>query len=289
MQSFLVVLGVFQILALTGAAAQSPATARHIPIGADRSLWLTCVGQGQPVVVLEAGHTDASATWEQLQARVARVTRVCSYDRVGRGRSSPAPGTPRKGTDVVQDLHAVLRAASEPGPYLLVGHSLGGAFVRLYAASFPRDVAGLVLVDAVHEREFEAIDEILTPEQRKASAGMRPLSPEGFDIEAVFEELAGSRHPRSVPVTVVARGRPLGSDEVPPAWSAEQRRRREELRQALQADLATLSPAGELVVAERSGHFVHHDQPEVVAAAIQKLVQRWRQSRASRQPLGSTS
>ena len=280
MQSVLVVLGVLQIFALTGAAAQSPATARHIPIGADRSLWLTCVGLGQPVVILEAGHTDDSATWEQLQAQVASVTRVCSYDRVSRGRSSPASRTPRKGTDVVQDLHAMLRAAPESGPYVLVGHSLGGAFVRLYAASFPREVAGLVLVDAVHEREFAAIEEILTPEQRTAGAGMRPASPEGVDIEAVFAELAGSSHPRSVPVTVVARGRPLGSDEMPSDWSAEQRRRREELRQALQADLATLSPAGELVVATRSGHFVHHEQPEVVAAAIRKLVQRWRQSRA---------
>ena len=282
MKSLLAVLAVFQALALNAAVAQSTAAARLIAINADRSLWMRCVGRGQPVVVLEAGHTEASDTWEQVQARVASLTRVCSYDRAGRGRSTPAPGGPRSGNDVVQDLRAMLHAAQERGPYLLVGHSLGGAFIRLYAASFPHDVAGLVLVDAVHEREFAALDELLTPAQRAAGAGMRPLSPERLDIEAVFKELAALRQRFSVPLIVVARGQPLANDEMPPDWTVEQQRRREELRQALQAELATLSPAGELVVAERSGHFVQHDQPEVVAAAIRKLVQRWREGRAGR-------
>ena len=264
---------------LAACAAEQPREQPIVAIGGERGLFLTCAGAGQPVVVLEAGHTETSATWERVQAQLASVTRVCSYDRAGRGRSSPAPSAPRKGGDVVQDLQAMLRVAREPSPYVLVGHSLGGAFVRLYAASSPGDVAGLVLVDAVHEREFSAIDELLTPDQRAAGAGMRPLSPEGFDIEAIFKELASARRPLSVPVVVVARGRPLGSDELPPDWTAEQRRRREELRRALQADLATLSPAGELVVAERSGHFVHQDQPEVVAAAVRNLVDRWRARR----------
>jgi pimeloyl-ACP methyl ester carboxylesterase len=245
-------------------------------------LWLTCFGAGQPVVILEAGHTESSATWEQVQPRIATFTTACSYDRAGRGRSDPPPDGPRHGKDIVRDLQAVLRSAPEPGPYFLVGHSLGGAFVRLYAASYPSDVVGIVLVDAVHEREFAAIDELLTPEQRAAGAGMRPLSPERIDIEAVFEELATSTRSLSVPVIVVARGQPLAADEMPTAWSADQRRRREELRQALQADLATLSPAGELIVAERSGHSIHHDQPEVVVQAVRKLVERWRQGRGGR-------
>ena len=282
MQPLLVAIVVLQAVALNAAVAQTPAVTQLVPITTDRKLWIKCVGHGQPVVVLEAGHTEASDTWEQVQAHVASVTRVCSYDRAGRGRSTPPPNSPRSGNDVVQDLRAVLRAAKEPGPYLLVGHSLGGAFVRLYATSYPGDVASLVLVDAVHEREFAAIDELLTPEQRAAGAGMRPLSPEGLDIETVFEELADAKHPGSVPVIVVARGQPLGSDEMPPDWTAEQRRRREELRRALQADLAALSPKGQLVISERSGHFVHHDQPEVVAGAIRQLVERWRQDRAGR-------
>ncbi|MGQ0702730.1 MAG: alpha/beta fold hydrolase [Gemmatimonadales bacterium] len=279
MRRSLGVLPVLQALALTGAVAQPPAAARPVDIGANRTLWLACAGVGQPLVVLEAGHTESSATWEQVQPRIATFTRVCSYDRAGRGRSDPVQVRPRHGNDVVRELQVLLRVAPEPGPYLLVGHSLGGAFVRLYAASYPSDVAGLVLVDAVHEGEFAAIDELLTPEQRAAGAGMRPPSPEGMDIEGVFAELAGSRRPLSVPVIVVARGRPLAADEMPPAWTADQRRRREELRQALQADLATLSPAGELLVGGRSGHFVHHDQPEIVAEAVRKLVERWRQAR----------
>ena len=91
---------------------------------------------------------------------VGAFTRVCVYDRpgtllnaedtAGRSRSDPAP-LPRTAQDVVADLHALLRAARVPGPYVLVGHSLGGLCVRLYATTYPEEVAGLVLVDASHE------------------------------------------------------------------------------------------------------------------------------------------
>jgi pimeloyl-ACP methyl ester carboxylesterase len=282
MRCVLAVFAVLHALALTAAGAQQPTPGRRVAISADRSLWLSCAGTGQPVVVLEAGHTESSATWAQLQDRIATFTRVCSYDRAGRGRSDPAPTAPRRGNDIVRDLQALLHRAPEPGSYLLVGHSLGGAFARLYAASHANEVTGIVLVDAVHEREFAAIDELLTPEQRAAGAGMRPLSPEGIDVEKVFEELAASTRPLSMPVIVIARGRPLAVDEMPPTWSADQRRRREELRKALQADLATVSPSGELLIAQRSGHLVHHDEPEVVAEAIHRLVERWRKGHGGR-------
>jgi pimeloyl-ACP methyl ester carboxylesterase len=242
-----------------------------------RTLWLACSGTGSPTVVLEAGHTETSSTWAQVQPPVAVFTRVCSYDRAGLGQSaSPRPERQRTAQSVISDLHDLLTAAAEGGPFILVGHSLGGAFVRLYAVAHPSSLAGLVLVDAVHEREFAAIDELLTPEQRAAGSGMRPHSPEGIDLEAVMAELGAGRSPLDVPLIVVARGRPLADDEMPPSWSPDQRRRREDLRRSLQADLATLSTSGELVVAVRSGHFVHHDKPDVVVSAIRRLVERWR-------------
>ncbi|MGH9660978.1 MAG: alpha/beta fold hydrolase, partial [Bryobacteraceae bacterium] len=254
-------------------AQQVPASGQRIAAGA-RFLWLVCQGAGQPGVLLEAGHGEASDTWVAVQSRVASFTRVCRYDRAGRGQSYPAaPGRGRHGRDVIADLHALLTGAGEPGPLVLVGHSLGGAFVRLYAASHPDATAGLVLVDAVHEREFEAIDQLLTPEQRTGGAGTHPMSPEGIDIEGVFAELREVNSQVAVPVVVVARGRPLQHDEMPPNWSSEQRRRREELRKSLQADLATRFPRGELIVAAGSGHFVHHDRPDVVVIAIRKIVE----------------
>ena len=263
-------------------AQQRPTFGRGFDIGA-RSLWLSCSGTGSPTVLLEAGQAETADTWTQVQPRIAAFTRACSYDRAGLGRSDRASEEGhRKGQAVIADLDKLLAAGGESGPFILVGHSLGGALVRLYAAAHPRGAAGLVLVDAVHEREFVAIDELLTSEQRVAGSGMRPLSPEGLDIEAVLAELGAARSLDSIPLVVVARGRPLGDDEMPPSWSPDQRRRREELRRSLQADLVTRSTAGELVVAARSGHFVHHEEPGVVVRAVRRLVDRWRAKQGRR-------
>ena len=98
---------------------------------------------GGPTVVLEAGHGNDSTIWLSVQVAVGPDTRVCSYDRANApgGASDPAP-TPRTAEEVVADLHALLAAAEVPGPYVLVGHSLGGLFVRLYAGRYPDEVAG---------------------------------------------------------------------------------------------------------------------------------------------------
>ena len=120
----------------------------QIEIG-NRTLFLTCVGQGSPTVLLEAGLGADHAAWAMLQSAVAEVTRVCSYDRAGTGQSDPAP-TPRTGQTIVADLHTLLDSAGITDSLILVGHSFGGLYVRLYAAEYPAEVAGLVLVDPVH-------------------------------------------------------------------------------------------------------------------------------------------
>jgi pimeloyl-ACP methyl ester carboxylesterase len=146
-----------------------------------RSLYLECRGSGSPTVVLEAGYRSSARYWTDdllepeaprtmVLAGVAGFTRVCAYDRPGTAashgedvlpsRSDPV-AQPRTPTDAVADLHALLGAAGVPGPYVLAGHSLGGLFTRLYAATYPDEVVGLVLVDAYSER----IEGLLTPEQ----------------------------------------------------------------------------------------------------------------------------
>ncbi|MEO6223383.1 MAG: alpha/beta hydrolase [Vicinamibacterales bacterium] len=262
----------------TLAAQQTTNFSERVAIGS-RSLWLNCTGAGKPTVLLEAGHGETSETWAPVVSHIAAFTRVCTYDRAGVGRSDPPAPGPRTALSVTTDLHALLKAARETGPFVLVGHSLGGAFVRLYATENPIDVAAVVLVDAVHERDFTAVDELLTSEQRTAGSGMRPPSPERLDIEAILGELGRARSVSTIPFIVLARGRPLGSDEMPPSWSADQRKRREELRRSLQADLATLSTTGALITALRSGHFIHHDEPALVTGAIRQLVEGWRRRR----------
>ena len=137
------------LLIATVAAAQTvdigPPPGRLVDIGG-RQLHLDCRGSGAPTVVIEAGASAFALDWSLVQPEVARAQRVCSYDRAGSGWSDPRPDveTPAR---VVADLHALLAAAGERGPFVLVGHSFGGVYVRLYQLEYPNDVLGLVLVD----------------------------------------------------------------------------------------------------------------------------------------------
>src|SRR5690606_8893194 len=101
-------------------------------------------------VILEAGLGAGHSSWALVQPEVATFARVCSYDRAGVGASDPAP-TPRTSQDVVSDLHTLLTIAGVGGPYILAGHSFGALHARLYAHTYPAEVAGIVLIDPVHE------------------------------------------------------------------------------------------------------------------------------------------
>jgi pimeloyl-ACP methyl ester carboxylesterase len=111
-----------------------------------RRLNLFCMGSGTPVVMFEAGGGDDSLSFRRVQRRLATVTRVCSYDRAGMGFSDPSDA-PSTASHAVNDLHALIRQAGIPLPVILVGHSDGGLYTAFYAADFPRDVAGIVLID----------------------------------------------------------------------------------------------------------------------------------------------
>ena len=116
-------------------------------------LHLACQGDGSPTVVMEAAIGETGLLWSLVQPAVAQTTRACVYDRAGYGWSDPSP-RPRTAEVMVEELHRLLAAAEVPGPYVLVGHSFGGLLVRLYAARYPQEVAGLVLVDSAHEDQY---------------------------------------------------------------------------------------------------------------------------------------
>jgi pimeloyl-ACP methyl ester carboxylesterase len=111
-----------------------------------RRINLHCMGAGAPAVILMAGSSSWSPVWYKVQPVIAQETRVCAFDRAGFGFSDQAPRFQIL-SDVVDDLHAALKAGAIPEPYVLVGHSLGGIEVRIYAQSWPQEVAGMVLVD----------------------------------------------------------------------------------------------------------------------------------------------
>jgi pimeloyl-ACP methyl ester carboxylesterase len=132
-----------------GRSVDAPASAMRgqlVDVGPYR-LHLECSGRGRPTVVLEPGGGEMSAMLGWVEPAVARDTRVCVYDRPGRGWSDPA-ATPPDGAQTAADLRTLLRRADVPGPYVLAGHSFGGLYVMSFAAQFPQDVAGLVLVDS---------------------------------------------------------------------------------------------------------------------------------------------
>ena len=117
-----------------------------IDVGGHR-LHLNCTGSGSPTVVLEPGAGEMSSNLGWIAPAVARDTRVCVYDRAGRGWSEPAD-TAQDGAQIATDLHTLLQRGHVPGPYVLAGHSFGGLYVLTFAARYPDEVAGMVLVDS---------------------------------------------------------------------------------------------------------------------------------------------
>ena len=119
-------------------------------------LHLDCVGSGSPTVVLENGLGGLSVLWSRITAEASRTTRVCAYDRAGQGWSDDV-SAPQDGVAVAADLHTLLQRAGEAGPYVLVGHSAGGAYAMVYAARYPNEVAGMVLLDSMSPYQFTAL------------------------------------------------------------------------------------------------------------------------------------
>jgi pimeloyl-ACP methyl ester carboxylesterase len=143
----------YQALGNRADARRFPQQGKSVSLGPtfdNLTLSIDCRGQGSPTVVLDTGLGVPAVGWNPVQTEVAKFTRVCSYDRAGYGWSG-ATSLPRTSNEIVKELHALLEAANEKGPYILVGHSFGGFNVRVYNGQYPKDVEGMVLVDASHE------------------------------------------------------------------------------------------------------------------------------------------
>lgn len=273
-----------------------------------RSIYLERGGAGEPTVIFESGYRNNGQiwsvdklpqTWEPAEtprtmvfSGVSAFTSVVAYDRPGTfldidnlSRSDPVP-MPRTAADVVADLHLLLVAADVPAPYVLVGHSLGGLLTRLYASTYPDDVAGLVLVDPYHEEVWERYRMVMTAEQWEAVDALNHAVPvelleaypdfEQIDFDATNAQMceAAMASPlRDIPFAVIAHGRsfeadtPVGAmpDDYP--WDAVETATRE-----LYTELAESVPGGRLIVAEQSGHYVHLEQPDLVIDVIRQVV-----------------
>lgn len=267
-------------------APDGPPPGRLVAVG-DHRMHLRCMGPetGRPVVVLEAGSGGSSRDWTQVQQALAPSVRTCAYDRAGSAWSEPGP-SPRTMRQEVFELHALLREAGVSSPFVLVGQSLGGLLVRLYAAEYGDDVAGVVLVEPTHESAVlgsvryggwvrlreKATDRPVPPPLERGER--RPYS-EADDYLA--EELAAIHTarlaaPRSLgdrPLVIMAGGR---RPAPPPGTSEEQWRTLRDERDAQLRELASLSSRSTFEVVADGGHNLHVERPTSVVAAIERVV-----------------
>ena len=151
MAILMIVGAIYQSVASASDAKKYPPPGELYDVGGYR-LHLYCIGEGGPTVILEAGAGNPALGWYFVQKEVAGFTRVCSYDRPGYGWSKPA-SSPLSREQVATTLHQLLQTAGVPGPYVLVGHSAGGEYIRAFERQYPANVVGLVFVDSSHESQ----------------------------------------------------------------------------------------------------------------------------------------
>lgn len=275
--------------------------AGRIDIGGGRSMYVECSGTGSPTVVLVSGLRSSAQEWHTTRStatppappvfeEVARTHRVCAYDRpgtvVGEGisRSDPVP-QPTHAAAAADDLHSLLAAIGEHDPVVLVGHSIGGTIVRLYATTYPDDVAGMVLVDA----SSEFLQDNETPDQWKIQRRLMKVDGadiadslaeypdiERFDIDATFASLRSAPALRPMPLVVISADELLApqfpdmiaAGSLPADTPADFGAIFDGAQARAQARLAQLGPDAVHITRTNSGHNIHLLQPQIVTEAV---------------------
>lgn len=243
--------------AVASARPPSDSFERLVDVGGHR-LYVNCVGRGGPTVILEAALAGNSTIWDLVQPEVARFTTVCSYDRANLGKSDPAV-IPRTTQMAVDELRTLLENAGIRGPYVLVGSSYGGWIVQLFARQDGgRQVTGVVLVDATPLDWPDVSDRLGLPTPTPQQ------TPEGVDLRASSRELQSAPAFPNVPLVALARTVFPPPNIAPPAAVQAWQER--------QVAHSQLSCRGEYVEAAGAGHFIHRDRPDLVIAAIERVV-----------------
>jgi pimeloyl-ACP methyl ester carboxylesterase len=253
-------------LDLAEAPPPPSATGRRVALDG-RALYLDCIGRGGPTVVLEGGVVP---DWAAVQPEVAATARVCGYDRPDSPGSRSDPTPERTAQEVVDDMFGMLAASGEPGPYLLVGHSMGGLYVQLFAHQHPGDVAGLVLVAPTPEQFSSRLRELLTALGTPVPEWSAESPPTAQEIS--FAQMRAARATSTFPPTplvVLTHGRADDPNERPPGWPLAEEER---IWRELHEEIARLAPNGRHVVAAKSGHDIQQEQPELVIEAIRCVV-----------------
>ncbi|CAN5496037.1 hypothetical protein BH20ACI3_BH20ACI3_37360 [soil metagenome] len=230
-------------------------------------------GEATPAVILEGGFGTGIASWSTVQREIAKFAQVVSYDRAGLGQSDPGP-KPRDAKRIATELHVALQKAGIKPPYVLVGHSLGGPLVRVFASMYPTEVAGLVLIDPAQEA-FHVWTKTNPPPGFKEEVAKIAKEPQGLRdeyeaVDATYEQARAARVPAGIPVTLLTAMQDVG-------MPAEARR----VAAEKQKEWIEKVPGGKRIVAEKSGHFIQAQEPALVIEAIKQVVEQARGKKPS--------
>jgi pimeloyl-ACP methyl ester carboxylesterase len=260
---------------------------KSVSIGTHK-LHIYCIGAGSPAIVIDVGAGESYTSWQSVQEELAQDTRVCAYDRAGYGQSEPGP-MPRDSQRAADELHQLLLDSGEEGPFLLVGHSLGGLNMQVFAASYPEQVAGVVLLDPTPQgwmmgEGFPELRELFrqgTASMQDMADAARISSDPGERAKVTLFEAMASEHEEifaqtaqqigaissygQLPLTVIGASDPdprfgESSAAFRQFWNSESRK------------LAAKSEKGRFVLAEGSSHHIHLDAPQLVMDAIHEML-----------------
>jgi pimeloyl-ACP methyl ester carboxylesterase len=255
--------------------ARPTAMIDHLVEGRGARVHVRCVGHGDATVLLISGFGGDTTSWVGVEPALAASARVCSYDRAGTGTSDPATSTATFATQA-HDLHALLNSIGEPGPYVAVGHSFGGAQAVTFASLFADEVSGLVLVDA--SPTTWPADLCAVPDDGSEAAAMvvgnctGAFLPAGngehLDVAAAFDEVSRIVSLDSLPIAVIS----ATERELPVGLAATEVARLTEAWNKGQRDWRALSANARLVSVEDTSHHIQIDRPDVVIDEIARLL-----------------
>lgn len=290
---------IYESIAEAADAKAYPPPGQLVDVGGYR-LHINCTGTGSPTVVIDAGLGDWSTGWGFVQPEVAKTTRVCTYDRAGWAWSEPGP-LPRDAAQFAKELHTLLKNAGIPGPYVMVGHSLGGLTVRVFVHDYSSEVVGVVLIDSMTPQQFAQSPTDAQPQLDTQSRpfnllvalgrlgimrllakplGILPDAPPNAEayyalgvrpqnMQALIDDSLG------MPAAGVQASAVKSFGDLPlivltarlndkPGW------------QVWQTELRQLSSNSQQLFAENSGHNIEFDEPEAAVKAILHMVEQVR-------------
>jgi len=233
-------------------------------------------GAGWPVVVFEAGMGEDHATWQDVQSDIARMTSTLTYDRAGLGQSA-ASGSPRTADQLAKELHTLLLTLKLTGPFILVGHSLGGYIITLFAHLFPDDTAGLVYVDSGfdEQRLKQAVTEEQWAAREQTLKKFVPAFSPGQQLEKDSADQSSIQAREAQPLpnvpAVILSGTLINSDF--PVSDVER-----EVKLQTHREIVAILPQAEQVIVPQARHYLQNETPAVVVEAVRRVIAKVRNS-----------